>query len=757
MVLSASGVGARLEVLRDALARHQPDATVTVAVVEPRPLSAPSGMRVVPPGRLIGSRLRYADLHLGWGERVAAFAAMVEAVEALEPTDDDPVVVLPEAAWVTGALSGGVSSVVTPVGLVPEQVDVATGVVTGAMVPDVLVARSAATPALRAWLDGMVEACCEGHEDVDPWRDVVTLGGPAGALADRGWALTPRSVGHLGVEPAPDGGWTVDGSPLVVAAFPSFDPSAPWWYAEPDAAPRRSVGESPGLRSLCRAYAADVASRRDVHGSLGSDAVVGLPLGERLRRDHRAECLGRLRDGRPLPANPYVPGEVEAFLAWRTGPGDPQRTNAGLVGDGLWDARPDLALAFPRVRGEHQNAFRRWMWTHALSEGLATPIELPDPPSTPIRVAVTHEPRPFGVNLIGYHGSEAGLGVAVRRVGLALDAAHVPWRSVAYHRTSSRQQQVVGGSADEAADHHFSLVLITADQLPLFVADGGGRWLEDHYAIGLWYWEADVMRSTDVQSFRLVDEVWGATTYLADVFRAHTDRPVRHVPLPFSFAEPDRSDEARARLGLDDRFTFLFTFDFLSVAQRKNPLGAIEAYQRAFPEVGAQRLVLKSINGELFPRELERLRDAVADRADIELWDRYVDASDRLSLVALADCYVSLHRSEGLGLTMAEAMAVGTPVVASGYSGNLDFMDEQSAVLVGGSEVLIGPGSYYPAEAHWFEPDLDDAAAALRRVRADAELRDRLSRLGRARIAEFSPAAVGEQMVHRLSELWSAQ
>ena len=106
--------------------------------------------------------------------------------------------------------------------------------------------------------------------------------------------------------------------------------------------------------------------------------------------------------------------------------------------------------------------------------------------------------------------------------------------------------------------------------------------------------------------------------------------------------------------------------------------------------------------------------DAAADRPDIDVWDRYLSSRDRLALVQLVDCYASLHRSEGLGLTMAEAMALGTPVVATAYSGNLDFMDERSALLVPATEVLIGPGQLYPAEGHWADPDLDVAAAYLR-------------------------------------------
>ena len=118
------------------------------------------------------------------------------------------------------------------------------------------------------------------------------------------------------------------------------------------------------------------------------------------------------------------------------------------------------------------------------------------------------------------------------------------------------------------------------------------------------------------------------------------------------------------------------------------------------------------------------------------------------------DCYVSLHRSEGLGLTMAEAMSCGTPVIATGYSGNLDFMPEGSALLVDHDVVDIGPGSFYPATGHWAEPDLDHAAALLRTVRDDAEVRFELRRRGPLALEPFTVRRVGATIDARLREVW---
>ena len=134
------------------------------------------------------------------------------------------------------------------------------------------------------------------------------------------------------------------------------------------------------------------------------------------------------------------------------------------------------------------------------------------------------------------------------------------------------------------------------------------------------------------------------------------------------------------------------------------------------PEDGAL-LVLKIVNGDKCVPDLEALRLAVADRSDIMVIDEYYDAKRLAALMNAADCYVSLHRSEGFGLTMAESMALGKPVIATAYSGNMDFMSPETAYLVSWTKGSVPPDcAPYPVGALWAEPDLDEAARLLRRV-----------------------------------------
>ena len=197
---------------------------------------------------------------------------------------------------------------------------------------------------------------------------------------------------------------------------------------------------------------------------------------------------------------------------------------------------------------------------------------------------------------------------------------------------------------------------------------------------------------------------------------------------------------------MPDGFTFLFIFDFFSTLQRKNPLGLIEAFTRAFEPGEGPQLLLKSFNGDYKPERLAQLREAAAGRPDIHIVDRFVSEAERATLMARADCYVSLHRAEGFGLTLGEAMALGKPVIGTGFSSNLDFMTRQNSYLVDYEMTEVGPeGENYPAEGRWAEPDLDHAAALMREVwRDQAGARARGERAREDIAAAFSVAAVGE-------------
>jgi len=368
----------------------------------------------------------------------------------------------------------------------------------------------------------------------------------------------------------------------------------------------------------------------------------------------------------------------------------------------------------------------------------------------------------LGVNVVGYLRGGLGLGQAARLYIQALDAAGVPVRTTT---VDVNLPNVVGLDGRRAkvktldfADLHvegelpFNLVCINAPELPALYQTLGAEFFEDRYTIGVWAWEVDVVPPGWDRAFDLVDEIWVYSRYVQEIISNVSPVPVVRIPLPI--VAPPAGGEVDS-LHLPEGFAFLFLFDFYSTLQRKNPLGLVEAFTRAFEPGEGPELVLKSHNGDFKPERLARLREAAGDRTDIHIVDEFLSSSEMAALMRRADCYVSLHRAEGFGLTLGETMALGKPVIATGFSANLDFMTAENSYLVRHSETQVGPeGENYPATGTWAEPDLDHAAELMRHVwEHQDEARERGARAQREIAEHFSLEAVGEAARSRLKRL----
>jgi glycosyltransferase involved in cell wall biosynthesis len=358
-----------------------------------------------------------------------------------------------------------------------------------------------------------------------------------------------------------------------------------------------------------------------------------------------------------------------------------------------------------------------------------------------------------GVNALGFFRAEFGHGEAGRRILAGIEWTGIPHATITVKTPHHREKHPFTARGDRPI-YPTNVVCLNPEHMLEFARLGGGELFLDRYTIGVWCWEASRFPDSFSPAFDLVDEIWVASEYVAEIVGDATDKPVRVFPMPVEVGLPP--DLTSADVGLpENRFIFLFAFDFFSTLERKNPFGLIEAFKRAFAPGEGPVLVIKTINGQKQGGHLKRLVNTASEHPDIRVVDEYVSGGEMRGLVANCDCFVSLHRSEGFGFSLAEAMAYEKPVIATRYSGNLAFMDDENSYLVDFGLMPVPPGSSnYPAGALWADPDLDDAAAAMRRVLEDPDEARERGRRGHETIAtRHTLARTGEFIGRRLAEI----
>lgn len=359
-----------------------------------------------------------------------------------------------------------------------------------------------------------------------------------------------------------------------------------------------------------------------------------------------------------------------------------------------------------------------------------------------------------GVNLYGYVRGEFGLGESVRGFAKALARSGFPFALMDFEVSTpgrAEDHSLDSWVVDEP-EHNSSLYFINPDQMLRARAHFEMQRKAGRCVIGYWFWELERFPDTWRDAFRFVDEVWVASEFVRRSIAAASDKPVRLMPMPLDYPTPAAVE--RQRFGVpDDRFVFLFTFDYHSYPLRKNPEAVIAAFRTAFPrDRDDVCLLVKTLNADRLPDVHLRLLDATGSDPRIIVSDGHLSRTDVSSLIACSDAYVSLHRSEGLGLGMAEAMALGKPVVATGYSGNMDFMTADNACLVDFRLVDLPPNAYpHWQDQRWAEPDIAHAARQMRMLADDPAGARTLGAAAKARIRrQYDPSACASAVIERL-------
>jgi glycosyltransferase involved in cell wall biosynthesis len=362
----------------------------------------------------------------------------------------------------------------------------------------------------------------------------------------------------------------------------------------------------------------------------------------------------------------------------------------------------------------------------------------------------------YGVTIVGYLHTETGVGEVARNLIRCLAEVQFP---VAQYAISSgdvyRQDDQSTNKFATDTNHFVQLFHVNADQAMITKQSLGADFYGGHYNIGYWFWELSNFPECWADAFEIYDEIWVATKFVQDAIQAVSPKPVFCVPPAISVELPPTS--SRAQFGLRDTdFVVLFAFDALSIMERKNPWDVVSAFELAFTEQERNshvRLVIKVTNLDKVP-ESERLRNEIM-RVNGHLIDTYLDRIDVNALISHADVYISLHRSEGFGLTMAEAMVLGKPVIGTAYSGNVDFMHDAHSYPVP-FEVIALDKAYPPYEADsvWANPDVTVAARHLRDIYQDPDAAAEKGRLAAAYIREhYNLRSRGRKIAERLDSI----
>ncbi|MEQ8824679.1 MAG: glycosyltransferase [Filomicrobium sp.] len=275
------------------------------------------------------------------------------------------------------------------------------------------------------------------------------------------------------------------------------------------------------------------------------------------------------------------------------------------------------------------------------------------------------------------------------------------------------------------------IVHVNSPLVPMAIWQLGRSFIRDKYVVGYWAWELEAVPSDWKFGIDFVHEIWVPSTFVAEAVRPIAKgKPVRVVPHPVALGRS--KEELPSNTERRDCFTVTCMFNAASSVGRKNPYAVLEAFRLAFGDSQDVRLLIKTSNfDERYPGH-EDFKQRVAETDNVELINATWSEQQIEDLYAKTDVLISLHRSEGFGLVLAEAMLRGIPVIATDWSGNRDFLTEETGCPVPFTltPALDPQGIYDHASLHWADADVNSAAEYLKKLRADVGLRESLGRAG---------------------------
>jgi glycosyltransferase involved in cell wall biosynthesis len=424
---------------------------------------------------------------------------------------------------------------------------------------------------------------------------------------------------------------------------------------------------------------------------------------------------------------------------------------AHLFGGDQWHISAS-AFVVPQRLGLNEDT-RQLSWrVFRIAVGDTVLVDCTSNPATP---PLQNLAPPLGINLVGYLAAELGVGEAARSFARACTAVGVPYSAVdvGYQTTHMRRDtSVLAGAVKQR--FAIDLMYVNADQTAATAKYLQQQGKQSRYRIGYWHWEQPQLPDSALRAFEHVDEVWVPSTFVHEAVMAVSPVPVVKIPHAISFAVTPGL--RRQSFGLpENKFLVLVMYDFNSYQYRKNPQAALEAFAKVAANRKDAALVIKTISGPTHAEALHAMKLSAAHMNNVVFIDTFFTRQQTWDLQSCCDALISLHRAEGFGLVPAEMMFLGKPVIATGWSANVDFMTPDNSFLVRYElKPLAESLGVYPSGPLWANADVDHAAWCLERLLNDANLAKQMGQAAQTDIRrQLNPETVGALIRKRLTLL----
>lgn len=364
----------------------------------------------------------------------------------------------------------------------------------------------------------------------------------------------------------------------------------------------------------------------------------------------------------------------------------------------------------------------------------------------------------LGLNIAGFFRADLGVGESVRCMARAADAAGLGTALVnlKLHCINPQTDDSFTTRLQDDNPHPVNVFHLDPPVSRDIDHHHGAAFRRNRYNIAYWAWELPEFPDAWVHHTNFFDEIWTPSRFTTEAIAEKVHLPVLTMPHAISFARPQ--GDFRRKYGLPaDKFLFLFLYDLNSYSERKNPAAVLEAFRRSGLAGRGAALVIKVHNVPRNPADFERLRETAAGLPGTTLITQTLSRTEIYELESACDCFVSLHRSEGFGLALAECMYLGKPVIATDWSGTTDFVHATNACPVRCELVTLdrthGP---YAKGQIWAAPDIDHAAWWMQQLQGDPALARKLGDAARLSTeAHLAPAVIGARYRRRLETIAS--